>query len=186
MEDNEIIELFFQRKESAIKELANKYGHYCGTVAQNILKNSHDTEECLNDSYLAVWDSVPPRKPKSLCAYAAKIVRNKALDIYNKLHCDKRGGSVGAVPIDELGDLVSGGDTAESELNKKELLKSINSFLAVLPRRTRLIFVGRYWACRSISEIAAQLQTNEHNVIVILARTRQKLKKYLQERGYDL
>lgn len=81
MEDNEIIELFFQRKESAIKELANKYGHYCGTVAQNILKNSYDTEECLNDSYLAVWDSVPPCKPKSLCAYAAKIVRNKALDI---------------------------------------------------------------------------------------------------------
>lgn len=186
MEDSEIIELFWQRNEDAIKELADKYGHYCNTVALNILKNSHDSEECINDSYLAVWNTVPPQKPKSLCAYAAKIVRNKALDIYNRLNTQKRGGGSDTVPIDELGDLVSGVGTVESEFNKKELLKAINSFLGVLPRKTRLIFVGRYWSCRSISEIAAQFQTNEHNVTVILARTRQKLKNHLHERGFDL
>lgn len=185
MDDMEITELFLQRKESAIKELSNKYGGYCKTVATNILKNPSDTEECLNDAYLAVWNSIPPKKPDSLGAYAAKIVRNKALDSYNRRRTQKRGGGEEALPIDELGDMVSGSST-EQELHKKELLEAINGFLNSLSKKTRLIFVGRYWSCHSLSELAARFQTTEHNITVILSRTRQKLKKYLYERGFEI
>lgn len=185
MDDMEITELFLQRKESAIKELSNKYGGYCKTVASNILKNPNDTEECLNDAYLAVWNSIPPQNPQSLGAYAAKIVRNKALDSYNRRCTQKRGGGEEPLPIDELGDTVSG-STTEQELQKKELLAAINGFLNSLPKKTRLIFVGRYWSCHSLSELASRFQTNEHNITVILSRTRQKLKKYLYERGFEI
>ncbi|MDE6724248.1 MAG: sigma-70 family RNA polymerase sigma factor [Ruminiclostridium sp.] len=185
MDDIEITELFLQRKESAIKELSRKYGSYCKTVASNILKNSSDTEECLNDAYLAVWNSIPPQKPKSLGAYTAKIVRNKALDSYNRNSAQKRGGGEEALPIDELGDLV-GGSSMEHELNKKELINAINVFLNSLDKRTRLVFVGRYWSCHSLSELAARFQTTEHNITVKLSRTRQKLKKYLHERGFEI
>lgn len=185
MDDTSIIELFWQRRESAIKELSNKYGHYCNAVAMNVLQNSHDAEECVNDGYLAVWNSIPPNKPKSLGAYVTKIVRNKAVDRYNKFHSAKRGNGSEGLPIDELNDLVSGSNT-EQEINKKELLDAINSFLDALPKKTRLIFVGRYWSCRSLSEIAAHFGTNEHNITVILSRTRQKLRKYLYERGFEI
>lgn len=185
MDDKEITELFLQRNETAIKELSEKYGRYCKTVAANILKNPSDTEECLNDAYLAVWDSIPPKKPDSLGAYAAKIVRNKALDCYSKNHSQKRGGGGEALPLEELGDLVSGSST-EQEVNKKELMAAINGFLNLLPKRTRLIFVERYWSCHSLSELAARFRTTEHNITVILSRTRQKLKKYLFERGFEL
>ena len=185
MEDMEITDLFLQRKESAIKELSQKYGHYCKTVAFNILKNQMDTEECLNDAYLAVWNSIPPQKPNSLGAYTAKIVRNKALDSLNRNSAQKRGGGEEALPIEELGDLVSGSST-EQELNKKELMGAINGFLDSLDRRTRCIFIGRYWSCSSLSELAVRFETSEHNITVKLSRTRQKLKKYLHERGFDL
>lgn len=185
MEDMEITKLFLRRNESAIRELSNKYGGYCKTVASNILKNPRDTEECLDDAYLAVWNSIPPKKPRSLGAYVAKIVRNKALDSYNRRCSQKRGGGEEALPIDELGDLVSG-SSAEHELHKKELMAAINSFLNSLTKKTRLIFVGRYWSCHSLSELAARFQTNEHNITVILSRTRQKLKKYLHERGFEI
>ena len=185
MDDMEITELFLQRKESAIKELSQKYGSYCKTVASNILKNPNDTEECLNDAYLAVWNSIPPQKPNSLGAYAAKIVRNKALDRLGRNSAQKRGGGEETLPIEELGDLVSGSST-EQELNKIELIGAINGFLDLQDRRTRLIFVGRYWSCNSLSELAARFQTTEHNITVKLSRTRQKLKKYLHERGFEI
>lgn len=185
MEDNEIIEMFWSRQEKAIKELAAKYGNYCKTVAGNILRNSLDSEECVNDGYFAVWNSIPPKKPKSLGAYTAKIVRNKALDLYNKNAASKRGKGESPLPLNELSDLVSGSDT-EREVDRNELLRAINSFLDSLPKKTRQIFTGRYFSCRSISELAAKFQTNEHNLNVILSRTRQKLKQYLYERGFEL
>ncbi|MDE7281036.1 MAG: sigma-70 family RNA polymerase sigma factor [Ruminiclostridium sp.] len=185
MDDIEITELFLQRKESAIKELSQKYGSYCKTVASNILKDPNDTEECLNDAYLAVWNSIPPQNPNSLGAYTAKIVRNKALDRVQRNSAQKRGGGEEALPIDELGDLVCG-SSMEQELNKKELIGAINGFLDSLDRRTRLIFIGRYWSCNSLSELAARFQTTEHNITVKLSRTRQKLKKYLYERGFEI
>ncbi|MCM1298011.1 MAG: sigma-70 family RNA polymerase sigma factor [Firmicutes bacterium] len=185
LEDMEIIELFWSRQERAVSELAEKYGNYCKTVAGNILGNSLDTEECVNDGYFAVWNSIPPQKPKSLGAYTAKIVRNKALDLHTRKSALKRGKGESALPIEELSDLVSGSDT-EQELDKKELLAAINGFLASLNKRTRQIFVGRYWSCLSLSELAEQFQTNEHNLNVILSRTRHKLKKYLSERGFEL
>ena len=185
MEDMEITELFLQRKESAIKELSQKYGNYCKTVASNILKDPNDTEECLNDAYLAVWNSIPPKKPNSLGAYTAKIVRNKALDSLNRNSAQKRGGGEETLPIEELGDMV-GGSSTEQEANKNELINAINGFLSSLDRKTRLIFVISYWSCTDISELAARFSATEHNITVILSRTRQKLKKYLHERGFDL
>lgn len=187
MEDKEIIEMFQNRQETAIKELAAKYGNYCKTVAGNILRNSLDTEECVNDGYFAVWNSIPPQKPKSLGAFVAKIVRNKALDLYGKNTAAKRGKGENPLPlpIEELSELVSGSST-EQEADKKELLAAINGFLDTLPKKTRQIFVGRYFSCRSLSDLAARFQTNEHNLNVLLSRTRQKLKQYLYERGFEL
>lgn len=186
MEDKEIINLFWQRNESAIKELSAKYGSYCKAVAINILKNQADTEECVNDGYFAVWNTVPPKKPKELGAYLAKIIRNKALDIYERNNAAKRGEGKEPLPLEELADILSIDSSTEQEADKKELLAAINGFLDTLPKKTRQIFVGRYWSCRSLSELAAGFQTNEHNLNVILSRTRQKLKQYLYERGFEL
>ncbi|MCM1298172.1 MAG: sigma-70 family RNA polymerase sigma factor [[Eubacterium] siraeum] len=185
MEDKEIVELFWCRQERAISELAEKYGNYCSVVAENILINRSDSEECVNDAYFAVWNSIPPQKPKSLGAYTAKIVRNKALDMYRKNFAQKREKGKETLPLEDLSCLVSGGST-EQEVDKNALAAAINGFLNTLPKKTRQIFVGRYWSCRSLSELAVKFQTNEHNLSVILSRTRKKLEQYLCERGFEL
>lgn len=186
MEDSEIIKLFQSRSETAISELSHKYGRYCRVIADNILKNISDTEECINDVFLKVWNSIPPAKPRFLPAFVARITKNTALDKYDMNHSAKRGNGCSPVPFDELGDLISGTESVEVNVENKELLAAINKFLTKQPKEKRMLFLGRYWYYYSISELADIFEMTEHNAVVTLGRTRKKLKDYLLKRGFDI
>lgn len=186
MEDSNIIALYWERDESAIAETALKYGNYCGRIAENILHNKQDAEECVNTAYFKAWERIPPEKPNILSAFLAKLTRNTALDTYRRLHSEKRGS--GQVPLiyDELEDCVSGGSSPAEETERREMVAAINKFLSGLPKKNRVIFVSRYCCCESISELAMRFGMSENNLSVNLSRTRKKLREYLEKEGYRL
>ena len=186
MEDREIINLYWERNSNAIKETASKYGGYCKSIAKNILGNNEDAEECVNDTYLNTWNSIPPNRPNILSTYLGKITRNLSFDRFRHRHADKRGGGEIELVLDELGECVSGADSVEQEVEKKELVRAINSFLDTLSQEKCNIFLCRYWYALPVSEIATRFGMSEGNVSVTLNRIRSKLKNYLKERGYDL
>jgi RNA polymerase sigma-70 factor (ECF subfamily) len=186
MEDRDIVNLYWERNTNAIKETATKYGVYCKTIAKNILGNNEDAEECVNDTYLNTWNSIPPNRPNVLSAYLGKITRNLSFDRFRNRHADKRGGGEIELVLDELGECVSGADSVEQEVEKKELVRAINSFLDTLSQEKCNIFLCRYWYAIPVSEIATRFGMSEGNVSVTLTRIRSKLKNYLKERGYDL
>lgn len=186
MEDDKIIRLFQSRDEMSISELSRKYGSICRRTAQGILGDFTETEECLNDTYMRVWESIPPAVPRSLAAFAAAITRNLALMRLRARHAEKRGGGETALSFDELEDFVSGENSIENEAERKELIDAVNEFLRKLPKQQRQAFVRRYWGCLSVSEVAQCLGMTESNVTVTLTRVRKKLKEYLTKRGYEL
>ena len=180
MEDSKIIELYFERSESAIQETQSKYGRYCYYIAYHILYANHDAEECVNDTYLNLWNSIPPKKPTDLKAFVGKITRNLALNRYDYNNAQKRN-SIFDIALDELYGCVQGKELAiEDELILKDI---INGFLRSLPRRNRIIFLQRYWYYCPINEIAANLGITESNVKVILHRAREQFKNYLNKEG---
>ena len=186
MKDSEIVRLFLKRDESALDEVSAKYGRFCMSIAENILKNPADSEECVNDAYMKVWESIPPANPELLSAFLAKITKNLALNRYKAEHAEKRGGNSIALSFDELDNYVSGTNSIESDAEVKELLAAVNDFLDELPKKNRLLFVYRYWHCYSTTELAVRFMMSEHNVIVTLGRIRKKLKTYLQKRGFEI
>ncbi len=184
MNDLEIIELYFLRDESAIERTDAEYGKYCYVIANNILSDHEDAEECVNDTYLRAWNSIPPQRPSSLKHFLAEITRNLALNRYNEKKAKKRGGGESAAVLEEIDEFVLGTRDIDGELLKNELISSINRFLYSLPERESNIFVKRYYHFSSTKEIAEMYGLKESNVLMILSRTRKKLKKYLQEEGY--
>lgn len=186
MEDREIVNLYWERNSSAIKETASKYGGYCKAIAKNILGSDEDAEECVNDTYLNTWNSIPPSRPNVLSTYLGKITRNLSFDRFRHRHAGKRGGGEMELVLEELGECVSDADSVEQEAEKKELVRAINSFLDTLPQEKCGIFLCRYWYAIPVSEIATRFSMKEGNVSVILNRIRGKLRTYLIERGYDL
>ena len=180
MEDSKIIELYFDRSESAIQETQSKYGRYCYYIAYHILHTDHDAEECVNDTYLNVWNVIPPQKPKDLKAFVGKITRNLALNRYDYNTAQKRA-SIFDVALDELHECVQGKEFAiDEELIFKEL---VNRFLDSLPKQNRIIFLQRYWYFCPIKEIATNLGISKNNVKVILHRVREQFKNYLNKQG---
>ena len=157
MEDLQIIRLYWDRDEAAIPATAEQYGSYCTAIAGNILENREDAEECVNDAYLAAWNAMPPHRPGHLAAFLGKLVRNLALNRYKRNTAEKRGGGAVTAVLDELSELVSGTDTVEQELERRELVRAINGFLAGLSPKKRSLFVSRYWYTESIAEIAPPL-----------------------------
>lgn len=185
VDDNEILRLFNERDENALRAVAEKFGRLCGSIANNILHNSEDVEECLNDTYLKAWESIPPAKPKVLSAYLAKIAKNISINRYRSDHRAKRGYGETALVFDELAELESfAADTVEDTAERRELLSEINRFLGKLPEAKRVIFVRRYWYCESVLELARFFGMTENNVSAMLSRTRAELKKHLEKRGY--
>lgn len=182
MDDSEIIELFFSRSEQAVKEIENKYGKLCRKVAAGILNSIQDAEECVNDAYLGVWDSIPPQRPSSLPSYICKIVRNLSIKRYHSNAALKRNSFYDAA-LDELGECIASSVTVDSEYNLKVLGESIDRFLSTLDSDSRVIFVKRYWFAQSLSEIAESFRVSENNIAVRLSRTRAKLKKHLTKEG---
>ncbi len=186
MDDATIVQLYWSRDEQAIPTTADKYGSYCNSIAKNILGNHEDAEECVNDTYLQAWNSMPPHKPSILSTFLGKITRNLSLNRYKYKTADKRGGGELPAVLDELSDLVSGNDGVEQALNTKELINAIDAFLDIIPPKKRSIFICRYWYTDSISEIAALHGMTEGAVTMTLNRLRLKLHHYLLERGFEL
>lgn len=185
MEDREIIRLFFKRNETALYEVSKKYGAYCKTIARNILKNHEEAELCVNDTYMRAWESIPPNDPPMLGAFLGKITKNLALNRLTFLNADKRGGN-SEFSFDELDGFVSGEYSVEAETERRELVLAINAFLKKLPAKQRRIFVGRYWGYYKLSELAERFGMTEGGISLSLERTRRKLKKYLENGGFDV
>lgn len=186
MDDREIICLFFDRDETALREVSLKYGTYCKTIARNILNNAEDADECVNDTYMRAWESIPPKRPPVLSSYLGRITRNLALNRIRFFKSEKRGGGEADLSFDELDEFVSGKYSVEIETERKEFIAAINGFLDKLPTRQRQLFVGRYWGCRNLAELAARFGMSQSGVSESLAGTRKKLKKYLSKRGFEL
>ncbi len=184
MQDRDVISLFFKRDESAIQAVSNKYGHYCFTVAWNILFNKETSEECVNDTWNTAWNRMPPDRPSRLQYYLAKITRGLAM---NRLRSDtrqKRGDGEYELALEELEYALHTGSTPEQELMASELSSILNSFLKKQPERDRNVFIRRYFYLESGKKIAQRYHLSESNVNVILNRVRSRLKECLQEEGY--
>lgn len=182
MEDQKIIDLFFARSEQAIAQLQNKYGNRCLRVAGNILNNRLDAEECVNDAYLAVWNSIPPQEPDPLLTYVCHIVRNLSIKKYHANSALKRNSHYD-IALDELEECIQTNETVENELAVKELAGIINQFLGTLSRENRMMFVRRYWFSDSVADIAKAFKISSRNVSLRLLRVRKGLKKYLEKEG---
>lgn len=185
MDDSRIIELFYARSDQAITELSNKYGAVCGKVARNILNNKLDAEECVNDAYLAAWNTIPPNRPDPLLTYICRIVRNLSTARYHANTALKRN-SCYDTALDELEECLASPANVEMEITAKELSGVLDRFLDTLDQDTRVMFVRRYWYSDPIPEIAARFRMSNNNVSVRLLRTRGKLKKYLKKEGYEI
>lgn len=185
MKDEEIIRLFFDRDENAITETDHLYGKYCTSIALNILASREDAEECVSDTYMKIWNSIPPDRPHKFQAYIGKITRNIAFNMLNKTNTLKRGKGHFITTLDELSECVSGGTEPEKEISKKEIVCAVNEFLKNLSQEKRVVFIRRYWYSDTISEIAVRCGRSENAVSVILFRLRIQLKKHLLERGYE-
>ncbi len=185
MEDSKIIELFFERQEQAIIELSNKYGAICRKVADNILNNRLDSEECVNDAYLGVWNKIPPQKPNPLLTYVLHIVRNLALKKYHENTAQKRN-SFYDVALDELAECIPASFSVEDEIAAKEVAVLIDGFLETLDPQSRVMFVRRYWHADSMEELACRFHKSKHYISVRLSRIRKALKKYLIAKGVSI
>jgi len=182
MNDAEIIMLYLSRSETAITESKKHYGRLIQHIIRNILKNQQDVEECENDTYLSAWQSIPPNQPKSLKAYLSVIARNAACKRCEYLTAEKRNPEM-LISLDELGDSVA--DDSGQDFTDDTLKEIINSFLATLKKDQRRVFLLRYWKFCSVQEIMNETGFSKSKVESMLFRTRNKLKKYLTERGYS-
>jgi RNA polymerase sigma-70 factor (ECF subfamily) len=181
LDDLDIIGLFNERDEKAILETERKYRSYCYAISSNILQDRQIVEECLNDTWLSAWNSIPPHVPKNLRMYLAKITRNLSFNRYKSAMAVKRGGGKISAVLDELEECMASPADVESALIIKELGESINQFVHTLSERDCSLFVRRYFYAESLREISANYGITENNVVVSLSRIRQKLKKHLEK-----
>lgn len=184
MEDQKIIDLYWQRSEQAIRETDAKYGGYCYTIAYNILANREDSEESVSDTYLAAWRAMPPKRPGILSSFLGKITRHLSIDRWRRRTAEKRGGGEVVLALEELEDCLSDGLSTEDAVLKKELTVVINRFLDTLPEAERNVFLCRYWYVDPVQDIADTLGCSVSKVNSMLYRTRQKLRRVLEKEGY--
>lgn len=183
MEDLRIIELYWQRDGRAIEETDKKYGAYCRMIAQNILADARDGEECVNDTWLAAWNSMPDKRPARLGAYLAAICRNAALNCARRYTQAKRGGGQLELALEELGECIPAEADVAREVERRELVRAIDAFLSRLSAQERRVFVARYWHMASTNEIARAAGASDAKIRSMLFRTRKKLAAYLREEG---
>ncbi len=183
MKDADIIKLYFLRSENAIRETEKKYGGYCLAIADNILSSRQDTEECVSDTYLRAWNSIPPKSPDNLRTYLGKITRGLAINRYKMQSAEKRGGSSADVIFSELQGCIPSNITVEDTLDEKLLIKAIEDFLRRQSAEKRIIFLRRYWYAESIADIAKSFSLSDSKVTSLLYRLRLKLKEHLEKEG---
>lgn len=155
MQDERIVELYWLRDQTAIRETEQKYGQYLTTIAHNILNNIEDSRESVNDTYLKAWNTMPPQKPNILKTYLGKIARQLSIDIFRTRNRKKRNVSQYAVSLSELEECIPDSNNVEQQIELQLLGKTINDFLYTLPEQTRHIFVCRYYFCDSVKDISA-------------------------------
>ncbi len=185
IQDSEIVDLYWARNEEAISETNKSYGNYCRKIAMNIVANDEDTEECINDTYLSAWNTMPEERPNLLAPFLAVIVRNHALTLYRRSHSKKRGSGQTDIALEELTSVADSAST-EDMVDMSLLSEHINRFLAGLDPNERIVFVRRYFYVDPLSDIAVYLSRSESAVKSMLFRLRQKLKAYLVKEGYEL
>lgn len=186
MDDQQILDLYWSRSEIAVSETAKKYGKYCHCIAYNILGNDQDSEECVNDTLLKAWRSIPPQRPDKLAIFLGKITRNLSLDRYRRRSADKRGGGQVSLALEELADCLPVRDPADGIIEQMVLTDILNRFLGSLPEMNRNIFLRRYWYFSSTTEIAAQYGFSESKVKMVLHRLRKQLGALLEKEGIAL
>ncbi len=177
MDDNLIIELFFKRNENALSEIEKKYAPLCFKISNNILGNTHDAEEIVNDTYLALWNAIPPERPKNLVAFVASIARNLSLKRHEHRSAQKRS-SVELVSLSELDEIIP--DPSWNDCNEQGLGETISDFLRTEKLDSRNVFLRKYWYFDSIESIAERYSFSEAKVKSMLFHTRKRLKHYLK------
>jgi len=185
VEDNAIIELYFQKSENAISETRLKYGRMLRSISFGIVKSMEDAEECENDTYLKTWNTVPPVRPHILSAFLSKITRNLSLDRYEHIHAEKRGGGEVPLLLDELAECIPDKNMSALEQDS-ELAEILNRFLGSLKKDARIIFMRRYWYGDSITEIAEKSGFSSSKIKMSLLRSRNELKAQLSKEGYTV
>ena len=183
MEDHRIIELFWARSQQAIAESETKYGAYCHTIARGILDREEDAEECVNDTWLRAWNTIPPQRPNILSAFFGKLTRNLSLDRWRRNRAAKRGGSQVEVALQELEGCLPDHRRPEERLEAHETAALISGFLRRQPDLDRRLFVRRYFHMESIAVLSTRFGLTESQVKSRLHRTRQKLKTALEQEG---
>ncbi len=186
MKDAEIVELYWSRNENAIAETKLQFHAYLMKIAMQILGNEEDAKECINDAYLAAWNSMPPNRPEKLSTYLGRLMRQTAIDHWRRKNRQKRKGSEYALSLEELDDLLSDNKTPEQELDGALLEQAIGRFLKELPAQERNLFLGRYYYCDPIKEVAAYCGMKEAKAKSMLFRTRKRLKGFLEKEGFTL
>ena len=186
MEDHAIIELYWQRQESAIQETAAKYGAFLSALARNILRSEPDAEECVNDTYLRAWNAIPPQRPSAFKLWLGRITRNLSLDRWRRVKAEKRGGDETELLLGELDTCLPAPHGVEKSLEDQEIATIISAFLRTLPQQSRVIFLRRYWYGQAIGEIARALRCGEGKVKSSLFRSRAALRQTLEKEGITL
>jgi len=185
MEDEAIVNLYFDRDENAITETKTRYGKLLRSIAYKILKNREDAEECEDDTYVKAWNAMPPERPKILSAFLSKITRNLSLDRYRKNAAVKRGAGEMTVLLGELTECLP--DHQDADLTNEIVVRdTLNAFLDHLPKEARMIFMRRYWFCDSVRDIAKTYGCSESKVKSSLMRSRQKLRTTLEREGISV
>ena len=181
MTDERIIELFFERSETAISELDRKYGRVFNSVAGNVLADRRDANECVNDAYLATWNAIPPTNPNPLLSFVCKIVRNLSLKRYEQNTAKKRN-SCYELSLSEIGDFLESGAEVEAEVERRTVIAELEGFLKTLSKQNRVIFMRRYWFFDSCADVGKRVGLSEKAVTVRLTRLRKEMRDYLKER----
>ena len=183
MDDTQIVELYWARKESAIEETEAKYGSYCYSIAQNILHNPDDAKESVNDTWLDAWNCMPPHRPSVLSTFLGKLTRRISIDKWRRSNAKKRGDGQLPLVLAELEDCISDGKSIEEETEHKLLNEVIAAFVKSLPETEQKVFLCRYWYMDSVNSIATRFRFSESKVKSMLYRTREKLRACLEKEG---
>ncbi|MCM1467262.1 MAG: RNA polymerase sigma factor [Alistipes sp.] len=186
MNDNEILDLYWNRSENAIAATAEKYENYCHTISYNILQNNEDAKECVNDTWFHAWKSIPPKRPERLSTFLGKITRNLSLNRFKQYTAKKRGSGQTELVLSELSECAASADSVEQSVEEGVLVHSIEQFLYAQPRQKRNIFIRRYWYLHSIRDIANVYGMSESKLTSLLFRMRGELKIHLEKEGIIL
>ena len=185
MEDQKIIDLYTNREERAIYETDKKYGRLCTSISMGILNDMRDSEECVSDTWFALWNQIPPKKPNPFKAYICRIIKNLSLKCYEYHHAKKRNSQYD-LSLEELEECISKEQNIESQIELRELKWIIAKFIEDLPKEKRILFLRRYWFLQSVSEMARDYEVTSKNMSVKLLRIRKDLKEYLKEEGFEI